>query len=83
MSSIRLLIPDSTLLALRKNAEDAGKQLLLAAAVKLYEAGTLSSGAAAELAGLNKTVFLSQLGAYGAVTFRQDAAELEEELQNA
>ena len=83
MSSVMLSIPDSTLLALHKNAEDVGSQLLLAAAIKLYEAGMLSSGAAAELAGLNKTVFLSQLGAYGAVNFRQDATELEEELQNA
>ena len=57
--------------------------LILAAAVKLHEAGRLSSGAAAELAGLPKPVFLQKLSDFGVATFRQGAEELREEFANA
>lgn len=51
--------------------------------MKLYELGKLSSGAAAELAGVPKPVFLSKLGDYGIATFRLSAEELAEDLANA
>jgi hypothetical protein len=53
------------------------------AAVKLYEMGRPSSGAAAEFAGVPKPVFLQRLGNYGVPTFRQTDEELREELRNA
>ena len=53
------------------------------AAVKLFELGRLSSGAAAEFAGIPKPIFLKRLGAYGVATFRQTEDELEEEMRNA
>ena len=76
MSQIILEIPNESLLALRSTPEAAGARLLLAAAVKLYEMGELSSGAAASLAGLPRVVFLSKLADYGLDTFRLSEEEL-------
>jgi predicted HTH domain antitoxin len=45
--------------------------------VKLYELGRLSSGAAARLAGIPRTLFLSKLADYGVDTFRLTEDELE------
>jgi len=83
MPEITLHVPDAMPVALRVSRERLGGELLLAAAVKRYEAGRLSSGAAAELAGLPKPVFLQKLGEFGVATFRQNAEELREELANA
>ena len=76
MSQIVLEIPNESLLALRSTPEVAGVRLLLAAAVKLYEMGELSSGAAASLAGLPRVVFLSKLADFGLDTFRLTEEEL-------
>ena len=70
MSQITLDIPESTLQALKTNPQEFGLELRLAAAVKFYELQRLSSGAAAELAAIPKTVFLSRLAEYGVPTFR-------------
>jgi len=55
----------------------------MAAAAKLYEMGELSSGAAAQLAGIPRTVFLSRLADYGIDTFRLSEAELQAEARLA
>jgi predicted HTH domain antitoxin len=76
MSQILLDVPDESLLALRGKAEAVGSRLLLAAAVKLFELGELSSGAAAHLAGVPRVVFLSKLADFGVDTFRMSEHEL-------
>lgn len=83
MSQLTLSIPEQTSLALKVPPEALGSELLLAAAVKLYELGKLSSGAAAALAGIPKPVFLSKLAEFGVPTFRLTEAELREDLANA
>lgn len=55
----------------------------LAAAVELYELGRLSSGAAATLAGIPRTVFLAKLGDFGVDTFNLSRAELERDCERA
>jgi predicted HTH domain antitoxin len=70
MSQIILEIPDETLRALKVSETEAGEMLRMAAAAKLFEMGRLSSGAAAQLAGLPRTLFLTLLADYGVDTFR-------------
>lgn len=83
MTQVTLSLPDQAMVALKLSPETLGGEVLLAASVKLYELGRLSSGAAAQLAGLPKPVFLSKLAEYGVPAFRQTEAELREEFGNA
>lgn len=83
MYEITLSVPEETVQALRIAPENLSSEMLLAAAVKLYELGRLSSGAAANLAGIPRVLFLSKLADYGVDTFRLTEAELAEDLSNA
>jgi predicted HTH domain antitoxin len=70
-------IPDDTLLSLKLSGDAAAAEIRLAASIKLYELGRLSSGAAARLAGVPRVLFLSKLADYGVDTFRLSTEELE------
>ena len=79
MSQIVLNIPNEMLVALRVSPQEAEAALRMAAAVKLFELGRLGSGAAAQLAGVPRVVFLSRLADYRVDTFRLTEEELERE----
>lgn len=83
MSEITLDIPEETLEALKVTPETAGSTVRMAAAAKLYETGRLSSGVAADLAGVPRTVFLSRLSEYGVATFDVDDEEMSRETRLA
>jgi len=83
MSQVTFSVPDETLLALKATPEDLASRIRFAAAVKLYEVGQLSSGAAAQLAGVPRPYFLSRLADYGVNTFDLGEEELTRDLKNA
>jgi predicted HTH domain antitoxin len=76
MSQLILDMPDEALLCLRLSDEAAASEIRLAAAMKLYEIGRLSSGAAARLAGIPRVLFLTKLADYGVDSFDLTADEL-------
>ena len=61
------------LLALKGSTEEVGEILHMASAVKLYEMGRLSSGAA----DVPRVVFLSRLTDYGVDTFQLSEEEIQ------
>jgi predicted HTH domain antitoxin len=83
MSEITMNVPDETLLALKVSPDQLAAELRLAAAVKLYELGRLSSGAAATLAGVPRALFLVKLADYGVDTFRLSQTDIEHEARLA
>lgn len=83
MSQITMDIPNETVLALKMPAGEVAGALRMAAAVKLYELGKLSSGAAASLAGVPRVVFLSKLADYGVDTFDLTEDQLAKETRLA
>ncbi len=83
MNQVILDIPDETLLALKVPVTEIGGTLRMVAAVKLFELGRLSSGAAARLAGVPRVVFLSRLADYRVDTFRLTEDQLLKETRLA
>jgi predicted HTH domain antitoxin len=83
MTTVSFAIPDEILLALKLRQESLVAELRVAAAMKLYELGRLSAGAAADLAGIPKPLFLSRLAQYGVATFRMTPDELAEDVARA
>ncbi|MBG7606984.1 MAG: UPF0175 family protein [Verrucomicrobia bacterium] len=83
MTQVHLQIPETTPVALGLDSENVGDAILLAAAVQWFESGKLSTGAAAELAGISKPTFVERLKDLGASHFRQNGEELREEIGNA
>lgn len=71
--------PDDLLLSLKESKEEFEEEAKYLLALKLYELGKISSGKAAEIAGLRRVEFLMRLGKYKVSPFQMDLDEILEE----
>ncbi|MEA3308290.1 MAG: UPF0175 family protein [Chloroflexota bacterium] len=81
MLEIKLNCPEGLAEAVRTTPAELETQIRLMAALKMFELGKLSSGKAAELAGLSRVEFLDVCGRYHVPLFNYPPPELESELQ--
>ncbi|XWK87638.1 MAG: UPF0175 family protein [Phormidium sp.] len=83
MSTVQIQIPEEVLISLKETPETIARELQILAAVKLFELGKLSSGRAAQLAGMSRVQFLLLLGKYQVSPFSLTTEELERDVHNA
>ena len=73
--------PEDLELAVQTTPEEFEAQVRLMAALKMFELGKLSSGKAAQLAGLSRVEFFEMCGRYRVPVFNYSPEELEAELE--
>lgn len=80
-----LTIPysEDLLLALREEPETFEREARLLLAVKLYELGKLSTGMAAQLAGMPRVAFMFELARFNLSPIGVDANDLGEDVAHA
>jgi predicted HTH domain antitoxin len=85
MSEKTLVIryPDELLLSLKETPEEFERQARVLLAVKLYELGKVSTGMAAQLAGMGRVAFMFELGRFGLSPVGVDADELAQDAGRA
>lgn len=70
-------IPEQVLLAEKTDEVAFARELRMLASVKLFELGRLTSGRAAQLAGIPRVEFLLALSRYKVFSFQAELADLE------
>ncbi len=75
---ITIDIPESALTAAKTDERAFARELPVLAAIKLYELGRLSSGQAAELAGMARAEFLFALDRHKVFPFETELSDLED-----
>ena len=73
--------PSGFELAVHMTKEEMEHHIRLMAALKMFELGKVSSGKAAEFAGMSRVEFLETCGRYHVSVFNYPAEEIEQELK--
>ncbi len=69
--------------ALQRTPQEFEQEAKMAMAAKLYELKRVSSGTAAQMAGVSRVQFLSDLHRYGVATIDLSTTDLDADLANA
>lgn len=80
MSQVLLEFSDDVFSSLRRNPQEFGQALRLAAAIHWYTKGIVSQEKAAQIAGLDRTDFIMALAREEIDVFTVDIEELKQEL---
>ncbi|MCX7013653.1 MAG: UPF0175 family protein [Candidatus Sumerlaeota bacterium] len=83
MPSATIEDPPELTIALGKRPEDAVREIKLMAALKFFESGRISSGLAAQFAGMSRVEFLFVCGQHGISIFQQTEEEVESDARAA
>ncbi len=83
MTEFTLRIPSDIPQLLKMSKEDFSREAQILLAVKLFEMGKLTSGKAAELAGMPRVAFLHILSRYGVAAINLHAEEIDHEVEAA
>ena len=81
MTQLQLDLPEGFELAVNLTTAELESQVRLMAALKMFELGKLSSGKAAELAGVSRIEFLDLCGRYQVPVIQYDEDDLTRELE--
>ena len=68
--------------AVHLSKQELKQNICLMAALKMFELGKVSSGKAAELAGMTRVQFLETCGQYGVSVFNYPPDEIEQEIKS-
>jgi predicted HTH domain antitoxin len=83
MPTLKIPFSGDLLLALKRSPEEFEAEARLLLAVKLYELGRISTGRAAELAGISRGEFFFALARFGLSPIGVEPDELEQDFANA
>lgn len=83
MEKLVLEVPEEVLVSLKESPQEFSRDILMLSAIKLYEMGKLSSGRAAQLAGVSRIRFLQSLSRYNVPVFDLTEEELRQDVENA
>ncbi|MEA5582688.1 UPF0175 family protein [Nodularia harveyana UHCC-0300] len=83
MSQLKIEYPETLPDALQQTREEFEQEAKMAMAVKLFEMKRISSGLAAQLAGIDRVSFLLNLHRYGVAMIDLTQEELLSDLNNA
>ena len=81
MGQVTIPYPAGLEESVQTTSEEVEQQIRLMAALKMFELGKLSSGKAAELAGLSRIGFFDACARYKVSVFNYSADELEAEIR--
>jgi predicted HTH domain antitoxin len=83
MHELRITYPNDLLLSLKETPSEFEAQARVLLAVKLYELGKVTTGMAAQLAGMSRVSFIFTLKRFGLSPLGVDPQELNKDFENA